>query len=169
MKRKCPQCGNIEDSKFCTNCGHSLLGSDILKICPNCGAETTSKFCTRCGTNMDSNVVKDDARRIIAEGVQGNRLKANLQLADDNSKKKRNVGGTVSIIIFFTASIIMILLAVLVLSVSGPSWLTSIVWLLTGMLINPLVIDYVKRDATNRHYPAFLILVGGFFLGLLLA
>ena len=53
MKKKCPRCGSIEESKFCTVCGQNLMGDDIVKICPTCGAETTRKFCTYCGTKMD--------------------------------------------------------------------------------------------------------------------
>ena len=53
MKRKCPKCGSIEESKFCTNCGQDLSNADVVRICPNCGAETTSKFCIQCGTKID--------------------------------------------------------------------------------------------------------------------
>ena len=53
MKKKCPKCGSIAESKFCTTCGCDLSGADIVKICPNCGAETTSKFCIQCGTRID--------------------------------------------------------------------------------------------------------------------
>ena len=53
MKKKCPKCGSIEESKFCTVCGQNLMGEDVVKICPTCGAETTRKFCTFCGTRLD--------------------------------------------------------------------------------------------------------------------
>ena len=52
IKRKCPNCGEIVESKFCTSCGHDLTGPDIIKICPKCGTETASKFCTGCGTSL---------------------------------------------------------------------------------------------------------------------
>lgn len=52
IKRKCPNCGEIVESKFCTSCGQDLTGPNVVKICPNCGIETTSKFCTGCGTKL---------------------------------------------------------------------------------------------------------------------
>ena len=52
IKRKCPNCGAVVESKFCTSCGQDLTGPNIIKICPNCGTETTSKFCTGCGTKL---------------------------------------------------------------------------------------------------------------------
>ena len=72
MKRKCPKCGSIEESKFCTNCGQDLSGADIVKICPKCGAETTSKFCIQCGTkmdqeNVDSNKGSNEQKSVIKE------------------------------------------------------------------------------------------------------
>ena len=63
IKRKCPNCGAIVESKFCTSCGQDLTGPDIVKICPKCGTETTSKFCTGCGTKLFEQQVtpkKDD-------------------------------------------------------------------------------------------------------------
>ena len=59
MKRKCPKCGSIEESKFCTNCGQDLTDAAIVKTCPKCGAETTSKFCVQCGTRIDQEKVID--------------------------------------------------------------------------------------------------------------
>lgn len=53
MKKKCPNCGSIEESRFCTNCGQDLSGKDIPVICPNCGAATTSRFCIECGTKIE--------------------------------------------------------------------------------------------------------------------
>ena len=52
MKKKCPNCGAIVESKFCTSCGHDLTGPEIIKICPDCGTETASKFCTGCGRKL---------------------------------------------------------------------------------------------------------------------
>jgi len=63
IKRKCPNCGEVVESKFCTSCGHDLTGSDIIKICPKCGTETASKFCTGCGTSLiDELVEKSDEK-----------------------------------------------------------------------------------------------------------
>ena len=62
MKKKCPKCGSIEESKFCTVCGQNLMGEDIVKICPTCGAETTRKFCTHCGTMMDQETTEQKVR-----------------------------------------------------------------------------------------------------------
>ena len=62
MKKKCPKCGSIEESTFCTVCGQNLMGEDIVKICPTCGAETTRKFCTHCGTRMDQETTEQKVR-----------------------------------------------------------------------------------------------------------
>ena len=50
--KKCPNCGNITDSKFCPECGTDLSAIDVLKACPKCGKETNSKFCPECGTEV---------------------------------------------------------------------------------------------------------------------
>jgi len=48
---ECPKCGfeNIDDSKFCLECGRK-----IETICPNCGKKLPSgaKFCNECGRNL---------------------------------------------------------------------------------------------------------------------
>ena len=43
---KC-ECGTINTSKFCGNCGKEKPGK---WFCPNCGKENNSKFCVGCGT-----------------------------------------------------------------------------------------------------------------------
>ena len=50
--KKCPNCGNITESKFCPECGNDLSLNEELNICPNCGAESKTKFCPECGTMM---------------------------------------------------------------------------------------------------------------------
>ena len=77
MKRKCPNCGSIEESKFCTNCGQNLSGPDVPKICPVCGAVTTSKFCVQCGTKMDD------------EDAVVNKQNSAINKQDTNEHKKK--------------------------------------------------------------------------------
>jgi len=49
--RKCPSCGEMNDSdaKFCDNCGTTLV-----KVCPRCGEENDldAKFCDKCGAKL---------------------------------------------------------------------------------------------------------------------
>ena len=44
MKRKCPKCGSIEESKFCTNCGQDLSDAAIVKTCPKQNKTYVNKY-----------------------------------------------------------------------------------------------------------------------------
>ena len=79
IKRKCPKCGAVVDSKFCTSCGQDLTGPDIVKICPNCGTETTAKFCTGCGTKLI-----DDAVGAVKAGVSTTNIPSNTAGNESN-------------------------------------------------------------------------------------
>ena len=58
---KCPSCQQeISDEKFCTNCGHQLKGSKVVRkvTCGDCSQEQNSlfidpsiKYCTFCGSS----------------------------------------------------------------------------------------------------------------------
>lgn len=78
MKKKCPKCGSIEESKFCTKCGQNLTGPDIVKICPTCGAEVTSRFCVYCGTKMDQEDAAEKKQSMDTQAVP----------VDDEAKQK---------------------------------------------------------------------------------
>lgn len=69
IKKKCPNCGAIVESKFCTSCGKDLTGPEIIKICPNCGTETASKFCTGCGTKLVDDVAQVSKDNVPTESV----------------------------------------------------------------------------------------------------
>ena len=51
---KCPECGkiNLDNSKFCSNCGSELAMNKFM--CPNCGKlfSNNEKFCTECGNKL---------------------------------------------------------------------------------------------------------------------
>lgn len=51
MKR-CPECGELTNSKFCPECGANLSEVKEILVCPTCGTESNSKFCPECGTPM---------------------------------------------------------------------------------------------------------------------
>ena len=50
----CPKCGteNLSTSKFCHECGASLV--PVSSVCPKCAAEnpSTGKFCQQCGASL---------------------------------------------------------------------------------------------------------------------
>ena len=51
---KCPECGNMNDGKFCKECGAKKpVQKD--KFCTNCGAKLKEgqKFCGECGTKVE--------------------------------------------------------------------------------------------------------------------
>ncbi len=58
----CTSCGqsNLEDAKFCANCGRELGDN-----CPNCGADLPGEvtFCPSCGTNLTASLTQE--RRFV--------------------------------------------------------------------------------------------------------
>jgi predicted RNA-binding Zn-ribbon protein involved in translation (DUF1610 family) len=52
----CPHCGkeNVDDARFCVECGKELPASDVQIDCPHCGEENvaTAKFCHACGKDL---------------------------------------------------------------------------------------------------------------------
>ncbi len=44
----CPQCGQSNSGKFCSNCGTAKPSTDWT--CPSCGTVNSGKFCSNCGT-----------------------------------------------------------------------------------------------------------------------
>jgi len=85
---RCPGCGfeNLENAKFCVECGTKL---EVL--CQNCGTENTptNKFCFECGQKLSESVEPDEDKltklvepqsyipKQLAEKILGNR--ANLE------------------------------------------------------------------------------------------
>ncbi len=65
---RCSQCGyqNLDDSKFCGECGNKL---EI--ICPNCNSQNplNHKFCNECGQNLstDSKPLQQATKSISEE------------------------------------------------------------------------------------------------------
>lgn len=51
---ECPNCHNVQDGNFCTNCGTKKPEQQKAKFCSNCGAkiEDGAKFCPQCGTQL---------------------------------------------------------------------------------------------------------------------
>ena len=45
----CPQCGKVNTSKFCGDCG-TPAPAPAEWVCPKCGKTNSSKFCGDCGT-----------------------------------------------------------------------------------------------------------------------
>ena len=92
MKRICPNCGAIVESKFCTSCGHDLTGPDIVKICPNCGTETASKFCTGCGTKLfEEEKATASAMPVVGAAIKGDVKESSLS-ASEMFKKAKKLG-----------------------------------------------------------------------------
>ena len=52
---ECPNCKNVADGNFCTNCGTKKPEAPKAKFCTNCGAkiEEGTKFCPECGTKVE--------------------------------------------------------------------------------------------------------------------
>ena len=52
---ECPNCKNMADGNFCTNCGTKKPEAPKTKFCTNCGAklEDGTKFCPECGTKAE--------------------------------------------------------------------------------------------------------------------
>lgn len=49
---KC-ECGALNSSKFCTQCGKPQVVAPVVKFCPECGHELNgAKFCPECGTKI---------------------------------------------------------------------------------------------------------------------
>ena len=49
---KC-ECGALNNTKFCTQCGKPQVAVPDVKFCPNCGHELNgAKFCPECGTKI---------------------------------------------------------------------------------------------------------------------
>jgi hypothetical protein len=57
---KCPECGNINNSEFCEECGTKkpVIPAMKNKFCTNCGAklEEGQKFCEECGTKVEFDI-----------------------------------------------------------------------------------------------------------------
>lgn len=69
---ECKKCGfnNIEEAKFCAECGSRLDGK---KVCPKCNqtVDESSKFCPYCGvdlrkTSINTPIVKNENRKNIS-------------------------------------------------------------------------------------------------------
>ena len=93
MKKKCPRCGSIEESRFCTNCGQDLSGADVVKICPKCGAETTSRFCIQCGTKIDQEdqpeqQKEEEEKRRIAQQKEEEEKRRIAQQKEEEEKRR---------------------------------------------------------------------------------
>ena len=74
--KKCPNCGQFTDSKFCPECGTDLSSVEEIRVCPKCGFETKSKFCPECGTpveplttSKEDESVETAAREVTAETI----------------------------------------------------------------------------------------------------
>lgn len=52
QKNTCPNCGNVSNGKFCSQCG-SPMGMPQEKFCSNCGQKTNGKFCANCGAKIE--------------------------------------------------------------------------------------------------------------------
>ena len=51
---KCPNCGNMITSNFCTECGTKRPEETKDRVCPNCGEKAipNAKFCMNCGSKI---------------------------------------------------------------------------------------------------------------------
>ena len=46
----CPQCGNVNTTNFCGQCGTQKPAEPQPWTCPQCGTANTTNFCGQCGT-----------------------------------------------------------------------------------------------------------------------
>ena len=79
----CPVCGeNVENKKFCPNCGSAIHEKksveDNPKYCTGCGEmlDENSQFCSNCGYDMENGVPNVIEREIKAPSKPAKNRKA---------------------------------------------------------------------------------------------